>query len=154
MEAIASRLEVGNLELSFTHGFYMPKRRIERIAAVISIVSFGGSMIFGAVQAISSGLNQAQEIPPAVASAEPSSVSSPKSEMQAQAREYEIVLKSEPDNPVALKGLVEVRLQLQDRKGAIQPLEKLVQLNPGKQEYKTLLAQVKQELGKGSKGER
>ena len=130
----------------------MPKRRIERIAAVISIVSFGGSMIFGAVQAISSGLNQAQEIPPAVASTEPSSVSLPKSEMQAQAREYEIVLKSEPSNQVALEGLVDVRLQMRDRKGAIQPLEKLVKLNPSKQEYKTLLAQVKQELKKSSKG--
>lgn len=125
----------------------MPKRRIERIAAVISIVSFGGSMIFGAVQAVSSGLNQEREIRPAVASAEPSSVSLPKSEMQAQAREYELVLKSEPDNQFALEGLVQVRLQMRDRKGVVQPLEKLVKLNPTKQEYKTLLAQVKQELG-------
>ncbi|MGL5927173.1 tetratricopeptide repeat protein [Chroococcidiopsis sp.] len=142
---------MGNLELSFTHGFYMPKRRIERIAAVISIVSFGGSMIFGAVQAVSSGLNQDREIRPAVASAEPSSVSLPKSEMQAQAREYELVLKSEPDNQFALEGLVQVRLQMRDRKGVVQPLEKLVKLNPTKQEYKTLLAQVKQELGNKTK---
>jgi cytochrome c-type biogenesis protein CcmH/NrfG len=126
----------------------MPKRRIERIAAVISIVSFGGSMIFGAVQAISSGLNQAQEIPPAVAAAEPSSALLPKSEMQAQVREYEIVLKSEPNNQIALEGLLEIRMQVQDHKGAIQPLEKLVQLNPNKQEYKTLLAQLKQEAKK------
>jgi len=129
----------------------MPKRRIERIAAVISIVSFGGSMIFGAVQAVSSGLNQDQEIRPAVASAEPSSVSLPKSEMQAQAREYELVLKSEPDNQFALEGLVQVRLQMRDRKGVVQPLEKLVKLNPTKQEYKTLLAQVKQEVGNKTK---
>jgi cytochrome c-type biogenesis protein CcmH/NrfG len=145
---------VGNLELSFTHGFYMAKRRIERIAAFISIVAFGGSMISGAVYAISSGLNQAQEIPPAVASADPSSASLPKSKMQAQAREYEIVLKSEPENQIALEGLVQVRLQMEDRKGAIQPLEKLVKLNPSKQEYKTLLVQMKQELKKDSKGDR
>ena len=105
-------------------------------------------MIFGAVQAVSSGLNQAQEIPPTVAAAEPSSVSLPKSEMQAQAREYEIVLKSEPNNQIALEGLVQVRLQMQDRKAAVQPLEKLVKLNPNKQEYKTLLAQLKQEAKK------
>jgi cytochrome c-type biogenesis protein CcmH/NrfG len=154
MEAIASRLDVGNLELSFTHDFYMPKRRIERIAAFISIASFGGSIIFGAVSAVSRGLNQSQEIPPAVASVDPSPVSLPKSEMQAQAREYEIVLKSEPDNQVALEGLVQVRLQMQDRQGAIQPLEKLVKLNPKKQEYKALLAQVKEEVGKGGKGDR
>lgn len=132
----------------------MPKRRIERIAAFISIVSFGGSMISGAVYAISSGLNQAQEIPPAMAAAEPSSVSLSKSQMQAQAREYEIVLKSEPDNQFALEGLAQVKLQMQDKKGAIQPLEKLVKLNPSKQEYKNVLAQVKQEAGKSGKGDR
>ncbi|WP_233222561.1 M48 family metallopeptidase [Chroococcidiopsis sp. CCALA 051] len=141
---------MGNLELSFTHSFYMPKRRIERIAAVISIVSFGGSMIFGAVQAVSS-VNQAEEIPPAVASTESSSVSLPKSEMQAQAREYEIVLKSEPNNQIALEGLLKIRMQAQDRKGAIQPLDKLIKLNPNKQEYKTLLAQLKQEVSKGNR---
>jgi cytochrome c-type biogenesis protein CcmH/NrfG len=148
MEAIASQLDVGNLELSFTHGFYMPKRRIERIAAFISIASFGGSMIFGAVQAVSSGLNQVQEIPPAMAAAEPSSVSLPKSKMQAQEREYEIVLKSEPNNQIALEGLVDVRLQMHNYQAAVRPLEKLVKLHPSKQEYKTLLAEVKQQVSK------
>lgn len=148
MEAIALTCKVGNLELSFTHGFYMPKRRIERIAAVISIVSFGGSMIFGAVQAVSSGLNQAEVIPQQTAAAKPSPVSLPKSKIQAQAREYEIVLKSEPDNQFALEGLVQVRLQMQDRKGAIQPLEKLIQLKPSQQKYKKLMIQLKQENSK------
>lgn len=129
----------------------MPKRRIERIAAVISIVSFGGSMIFGAVQAVSSGLNQAEVIPQQTAAAKPSPVSLPKSKIQAQAREYEIVLKSEPDNQFALEGLVQVRLQMQDRQAAMQLLEKLVKLNPSKQEYKTFLAQVKQEVSKKGK---
>ena len=124
----------------------MPKRRIERIAAFISIVSFGGSMIFGAVQAVSKGLNQAEVVPQQTTAANPLPVSLPKSKMQAQEREYEIVLKSEPDNQIALEGLVNVRLQMQDRKAAVQPLEKLVKLNPSKQEYKTLLAEVKQQV--------
>jgi len=132
----------------------MSKRRIEQIAAIISIVSFGGSMISGAVYAISSGLNQAEIIPQQTAAANPSPVALPKSEMQAQAREYEIVLKSEPNNQIALEGLVEVKLQMQDRKGAIQSLEKLVKLNPETQEYKNLLVHVKQEVGKESKGDR
>ena len=123
----------------------MPKRRIERIAAVISIVSFGGSMIFGAVQAISSGLNQAEVIPQPTAVAKPSPVSLPKSKIPAQEREYEIVLKSEPNNQIALEGLVNVRLQMQDRKGAMQHLEKLIQLNPNKQHYKQLLEQVRKQ---------
>ncbi|MDV2992358.1 MAG: hypothetical protein N4J56_002012 [Chroococcidiopsis sp. SAG 2025] len=123
----------------------MAKRRIERIAAVISIVSFGGSMIFAAVQAISSGLNQAEVIPQPAAAAKPSPVSLPKSKIQAQEREYEIVLKSEPNNQMALEGLVDVRLQMRDQKGAMQHLEKLIQLNPNKQYYKQLLEQVRKQ---------
>ena len=58
-----------------------------------------------------------------------------------------MVLKREPDNQVALRGLVEVRLEMKNAQGAIAPLQKLVQLNPGEQEYKMLLAQVKQQVG-------
>lgn len=65
-----------------------------------------------------------------------------------QEYDYQVILKQEPDNQVALKGLVEVRLQMNGAKDAIQPLEKLVQLNLDKQEYKTLLAQVIQQVGK------
>lgn len=126
----------------------MPKRRIERIAAVISIVSFGGSMLFGAVQAISSGLNQTEVTPQPTAKASPSSVALPKSKIQAQEREYEIVLRSEPNNQIALEGLVDVRLRMQNPQAAIQPLKKLAELNPSKQEYKTLLAEVKQKVSK------
>jgi cytochrome c-type biogenesis protein CcmH/NrfG len=151
MEAIASLLDVGNLELSFTHGFYMPKRRIERIAAVVSIVSFGGSMIFGAVSAVSRGLNQSQEIPQPTAAAVESPKPSPNSPLKAQEQEHEMVLKHEPNNQEALKGLVSVRLHMKDTKSAINPLEQLVQLNPNNKEYKTLLAQMKQKAGKSDR---
>ena len=60
-----------------------------------------------------------------------------------QEHDYQVILKQEPDNQVALQGLVQVRLQMNDTKDAVQPLEKLVKLNPDKQEYKTLLAQIK-----------
>jgi Flp pilus assembly protein TadD len=64
-----------------------------------------------------------------------------------QARGYESVLQREPENQTALRGLVETRLQQQNIKGAIAPLEKLATLNPTDSKYGTLLAEAKQQLG-------
>lgn len=125
-----------------------PQKPIQRIAILISIVSFFGSTAFGAAQVVSSALNQPQPNPNPLA-ATVASPSGLQSRLQQQEQEYEVVLKQEPNNQIALEGLVSVRLQMKNAKGAIKPLEKLVGLNPGQQEYKRLLAQMKQE-SKGS----
>lgn len=78
----------------------------------------------------------------------PSAAQSPeaqKADIEAQARGYEEVVKREPDNQTALRGLLEARLKLNDVKGAIEPLEKLAKLNPESTEYGVLLAQAKQQ---------
>ncbi|MEG4328272.1 tetratricopeptide repeat protein [Microcoleus sp. herbarium5] len=72
--------------------------------------------------------------------------------LQAQARGYELVLQREPDNVTALRGLLQVRLELigqgvGDIKDAIAPLEKLAALNPETTEYGILLAQAKERTG-------
>ncbi|GAP99146.1 tetratricopeptide repeat protein [Leptolyngbya sp. NIES-2104] len=77
----------------------------------------------------------------------PSEAATPqKADVEARARGYEEVLKREPENPTALRGLLEARLQLGDVKGVIDPLEKLAKLNPNQTEYGVLLAQAKQQL--------
>jgi tetratricopeptide (TPR) repeat protein len=77
----------------------------------------------------------------------PSQAATPqKSDIEAQARGYEEVLKREPENSTALRGLVEARLKLNDIKGVVDPLEKLAKLNPNMTEYGVLLAQAKQQL--------
>ena len=121
----------------------MSRKRFQQILTIISIVSFFGSTAYAGIAAIGSALKQPKEAATAAASIE--------SQLQAQERGYELVLQREPENQVALRGLMEVRLQMKDALGAVEPLEKLVKLNPSQQEYKMLLAQVKQQVGGGDR---
>jgi predicted Zn-dependent protease len=110
----------------------------QRIILLISFVSFIGSGMMSLVK-----VNQAvNSLPPA--SAETSV--SPESALKEQIRGYEIVLKREPTNQVALEGLVNARLQINDKEGAIEPLEKLVKLYPDRSDYAKQLAEVKQSI--------
>lgn len=70
-----------------------------------------------------------------------------RSELELQAKGYQLVLQREPDNKTALLELLETRLKLLDIPGAITPLERLAQLNPDQTEYGVLLAQAKQQIG-------
>ena len=112
--------------------------RIKQIFALVSIVGFGGSTIFGMVSLFSSGLSsqdRQKQVPAAVVSEE--------SLLAEQERGYETVLQREPENQTALEQLVNVRLEMNDKVGAIEPLEKLVKLNPDRADYKILLEQAK-----------
>jgi len=111
--------------------------RIKQIFAFVSMAGFAGSAIFGMVSLFSSGLSsqhQQKQTPVAV---------SQESLLAAQERGYMGVLQREPQNQTALGGLANVRLQMDDTVGAIEPLEKLVKLNPDRADYKVLLGQAK-----------
>lgn len=69
------------------------------------------------------------------------------SQLEAQINGYTQVLQKEPENQVALKGLLDARLQLGDIKGSLVPLEKIAALNPQTPNYTVLVAQTKQYLG-------
>ena len=84
----------------------------------------------------------------AAVATEPNSLSAAQtSQIQAQAQGYTQVLQKEPDNQVALRGLLNARLQLGDIKGSLLPLEKIAALNPQTPDYTVLLGQTKQYLG-------
>lgn len=111
--------------------------RIKQIFALVSMVSFGGSAIFGIVSLFSSGLSsQHQQKQAAVAVSQ-------ESLLAAKERGYVTVLQREPQNQTALEGLANVRLEMNNRVGAIEPLEKLVKLHGDRADYKVLLGQVK-----------
>jgi ATP-dependent protease HslVU (ClpYQ) peptidase subunit len=112
--------------------------RIKQIFAFVSMAGFAGSTIFGMVSLFSSGLSSQHRQKPVAAV-----VVSQESLLAAQEREYQTVLQREPQNQTALEGLANVRLEMKDDVGAIEPLEKLVKLNPGRADYKVLLGQAK-----------
>jgi cytochrome c-type biogenesis protein CcmH/NrfG len=117
---------------------------IQRILIIISGIAFAGSTVFGMAGLFTSALQEPKDNAKTAAA-------SRDSQLEAQERGYELVLQREPDNQVALQGLVQARLQMNDLQGAVDPLEKLVKLNPDRAEYKAQLAGIKQRVGKEGK---
>ena len=109
-------------------------QRIRKIVGFVSLVSFSSSMVFAAVPAI----RQAMES----GTSSQSQAASVKSSIQKQIKGFELVLQREPENKTALEGLVRLRLVMKDEKEANAPLEKLVQLEPQRGDYKVILERL------------
>ncbi|MBE9125459.1 MULTISPECIES: tetratricopeptide repeat protein [unclassified Coleofasciculus] len=122
------------------------KKPLQRILVLVSACAFLGSTGYGLFGMFSSAFQQ----PTDATTTEAASVDQ---QLAAQEQGYELVLEREPENQTALEGLVETRLEMKDTKGAIAPLEKLVELNPQQEEYKARLVELKQQVGKVSEGE-
>lgn len=112
------------------------QKPIQRFLIILSGVAFAGSTLLG----IGSLYINAFQEPKDTA---PTATSSQDTQLNAQVQGYELVLQREPDNQLALQGLVQARLQMNDLQGAVEPLEKLIKLNPDRADYKALLAQLK-----------
>lgn len=119
------------------------KHPLYRILIIISGMSFLGTTLFGLAGLFSSAFQKPQDTDTPT-----SAVAAQDSQLEVQERGYELVLKREPENQVVLEGLVQVRLQKDDLQGAVAPLEKLVELNPNRTDYKALLAQIKEQTSK------
>lgn len=112
-------------------------KRIQKIVLMVSVVSFFSSTFLGVSKLFRSSLYREPSASNPVAA-------SPGAMLVSQEQGYELVLQREAENQTALEGLANVRLQMNNPKGAIAPLETLVKLHPDRADYKTLLAQTKQ----------
>ena len=113
---------------------------IQRILVILSGLAFAGSSVVGMAQLFTNTSQKTQNTPTTEAG-------SKNLKLKEQERGYELVIKREPNNQLALQGLVQTRLQMNDLKGAVEPMEKLVKLNPDNPQYKALLAGIKQRVG-------
>lgn len=114
------------------------------IVMVLSVLAFAGFSLAPLVGGI---INSTQQTATQPTPTPTQTINAKVSDLQAQARGYELVLQREPENQTALRGLLEtrlelVRLQQGEVKDVIPPLEKLSKLNPSNTEYSILLAQA------------
>jgi tetratricopeptide (TPR) repeat protein len=115
-------------------------RWVINLVIAVSLLAITGFSLFPLVNLVLDG--------GAAVATEPNRLSAAQtSQIQAQAQGYTQVLQKEPENQVALKGLLNARLQLGDIKGSLLPLEKIAALNPQTPDYTVLLGQTKQYLG-------
>lgn len=117
------------------------RKRMIRVVMLVSMVAFLGRVGLSSIQIFTEIGQQ-----PSKAEVERAEVNEQESQLKAQERGYELVLEREPNNQVALEGLVNVRLEMDDVTGAIAPLETLVKLNLDSSEYKQQLDRLKQQV--------
>ncbi|MEG3845571.1 tetratricopeptide repeat protein [Microcoleus sp. herbarium19] len=124
------------------------RRGLITVAVVLSLIAFLGFSLVPILDSILKASQvQSRSTPTPTQTAQ--SADKQSELLQAQAKGYELVLQREPDNVTALRGLLQVRLELIGQgvgsiKDAIVPLSKLAALNPETTEYGILLAQAKE----------
>jgi Tfp pilus assembly protein PilF len=124
------------------------------VGAVLALL---GTAVYPMVMTMNSMNNKppATNNPPATG--EPSPTASPTAapnqveQLKKEAEAYSLLLERDPENQTALRGLLEARLKLVqmkagDVKSTIEPLEKMVKLNPQNLGMALLLAQARQQL--------
>ncbi|MBD2137049.1 Tfp pilus assembly protein PilF [Anabaena sp. FACHB-1237] len=130
-------------------------RLLVRVILIVAVLGFLGVSLIPILAPLSSPHSSATN---SSNSGENTSSFDQKSKIEDEIRGYESVLKKEPENQTALKGLLQSRLQLLSQKKpgevkpadiqvVIEPLEKLAKLNPENSEYAVLLAQAKEQIG-------
>ncbi|MFB8788610.1 MAG: tetratricopeptide repeat protein [Potamolinea sp.] len=124
------------------------QKPLQRILIILSCIAFAGSTVIATAGLFMSAFQEPKDT---AKTATAIATAAQDTQLKAQASGYEQVLQREPENQVALQGLVQIRLQMKDFQGAVPPMEKLVKLNPDKADYKALLVGIKERAGQTGK---
>ena len=109
-----------------------------KVFIIGSGIAFLGSSLLGLTNMISGSLDK--PVP------SENAAQSQNAQLQAEEKGFATVLKREPNNQTALRGLVEIRMQLGDVPGTKAALEQLVKLNPTNVQYKEFLAAIDKQV--------
>jgi len=120
----------------------MSKKSIfKRVFAIVGGMAFLGSTAFATTTIFREALTQQNP------HSQETRVTTEEERLAGTERGYEKVLQREPENQVALEGLVNVRLQRNNALGAVEPLETLVKLYPERSDYQMVLDRLKPQVG-------
>jgi predicted Zn-dependent protease len=114
------------------------KSKLTKVFVISSGIAFLVSSVLGL-----SGLMGSSISNPA---AKENAAQSQNAQLKAEEKGFLAVLKREPKNQTALRGLVEIRMRTGDVPGTKSALEQLVKLNPTNQQYKEFLAALNKQL--------
>jgi cytochrome c-type biogenesis protein CcmH/NrfG len=113
----------------------------------VFVIGAGMAFLASSVLGLSSLIGKSIEQP----AAQENAAQSQNAQLQAEERGFEGVLKREPNNQTALRGLVEIRMRRNDAAGTKSALEQLVKLNPTNTQYKEFLAALNKQIAEPKK---
>lgn len=116
----------------------MPQNKFTKVFVIGSGIAFLASSGMG----ISSMIGESIDRP----AQNQNAAQSQNAQLQAEEKGFATVLKREPNNQTALRGLVEIRMQRGDVPGTKAALEQLVKLNPSNVQYKEFLAAIDKQV--------
>ncbi len=124
----------------------MGQSKAQKAIVIVSGIAFLGSSILGVGGLIASSLKEptAKENP----------AQSQNAQLNAQEKGFLAVLKREPKNPTAIRGLgdiINMRMQQGDVPGTRATLEQLVKIDPTNQKYKEFLAAIDKQIADSKK---
>jgi predicted Zn-dependent protease len=106
------------------------------------VLASGGAFLVSSVLGLSGLMGSSISKPAATENA----AQSQNAQLKAEEKGFLAVLKREPKNQTALRGLVEIRMRTGDAPGTKSALEQLVKLNPTNQQYKEFLAALNKQV--------
>jgi hypothetical protein len=124
----------------------MGQSKAQKAIVIVSGIAFLGSSILGVGGLIASSLKDS------TTSENPAQ--SQNAQLNAQEKGFLAVLKREPKNPTAIRGLseiVNIRMQQGDVPGTRATVEQLVKIDPTNQKYKEFLAAIDKQIADSKK---
>jgi predicted Zn-dependent protease len=116
----------------------MATSKLTKAFVLASGMAFLSSSVLGLGGLVGSSLNK-----PAV---KENAAQSQNAQLKVEEKGFLTVLKREPNNQTALRGLVEIRMRTGDAPGTKAALEQLVKLNPTNQQYKEFLTVLNKQI--------